>query len=361
MSLAACIIRWPTTHPLAVLPVPALAHAWLQDRSDRLFDLQEEGIMRVAPLKQNDERLAADAANADHLVGHVDDLEAIEQAALVLAQGRPVGLELLADHPVEVVGGGAGQGGQVARRDHDRRLADDPVPPVDQLAELGQRLQAVAGVRLLAPLRGLLRLLGSLLRLFPCCSRPLRRRLRQAGDAAAGGRHHLVLVQMGVPDVHRPHLREAGHRLPVGGDRSERRLVCVRLREPVVAGGDGEAGRHPLDVVLERPRQGLVEVVQVEQQPPLGRGERAEVRQVRVPAQLGLQPGYRRDGEVGGHDRGRAPVEGERRDHHPAMPHRHQARRTDGILLLEQRDRVGPVRGRAPPGMAPQRGPLPGC
>src|SRR4029077_18665986 len=112
-------------HPLAVLPVRALAHAWLQDRSDRLFDLQEEGIMRVTPLKQNDERLTADAANADHLVGHVDDLEPIEQAALVLAQRGPVGLELLADHSVEVVGGGAGYGGQVARRDHDRRLGGD--------------------------------------------------------------------------------------------------------------------------------------------------------------------------------------------------------------------------------------------
>jgi hypothetical protein len=40
-------------HPLAVLPVPPLVHAWLQDRSDRLFDLQEEGIMYVTPLKQN--------------------------------------------------------------------------------------------------------------------------------------------------------------------------------------------------------------------------------------------------------------------------------------------------------------------
>ena len=31
-------------------------------------------------------------------------------------------------------------------RDHDRRLTDDPVPAVDHLAQLGQRLQAVPGV-----------------------------------------------------------------------------------------------------------------------------------------------------------------------------------------------------------------------
>ena len=47
---------------------------------------------------------------------------------------------------------------QLACGDDDRRFADDPIPSVDQLAELGQCLQAVAGVRLL---RRLLRCLLS--------------------------------------------------------------------------------------------------------------------------------------------------------------------------------------------------------
>ena len=111
-------------HPLAVLPEAALRQVLLQHRGRRLLDLQEERIMRVASLKENDERLVADAAHTDHLVGHVDDLEAIQQAALVLSQGGPVGLELLADQVVDVVGRDAGDGGQVARGDDDRRLAD---------------------------------------------------------------------------------------------------------------------------------------------------------------------------------------------------------------------------------------------
>jgi hypothetical protein len=45
-------------------------------------------------------------------------------------------------------------------------------------------------------------------------------------------------------DLHRSHLRERGHRLPVGPHRCQRHLTRVRLGEPVVTGRDGEAGRH---------------------------------------------------------------------------------------------------------------------
>src|SRR5215475_5495693 len=91
-------------HALAMLPEPALRQVPLQHRGRCLLHLQEERIVRVAPLKQNDERLVADAADADHLVGHVHDLEAIKRAALVLPQGCPVGPELLAERLVEVAG-----------------------------------------------------------------------------------------------------------------------------------------------------------------------------------------------------------------------------------------------------------------
>jgi hypothetical protein len=164
--------------------------------------------------------------------------------------------------------------------------------------------------------------------------------------------HELVLVQVGIPDVHRPHLREGGHRLPVSPHRRQRRRPRIRLGEPVVAARDLKARRHPLHVPLERPRQRLIEVVHIEQQDPLGRRERAEVRQMRIAAQLGLQPGHRRIRQVRRHDLGRAPVEGERRNHHPAMPDRHQILLTGAVLLLQQRNRIGAARSRAPLRMA---------
>jgi hypothetical protein len=90
------------------------------------------------------------------------------------------------------------------------------------------------------------------------------------GDGLPDRGHDLVLVQMGVPDVQRAHLPKAGHRLAVGGHRGHRRLAGVGLREAVVAGRDREAGRHPLHVVLERPGQRFVEVIEVEEQLALG-------------------------------------------------------------------------------------------
>ena len=65
-----------------------------------------------------------------------------------MAEGGPVGAELLLDHLLDLLAGEAVGGLQVTGRDHDRRLADDPIAAVDQLTELGEGLQAVAGVRL---------------------------------------------------------------------------------------------------------------------------------------------------------------------------------------------------------------------
>ena len=148
---------------------------------------------------------------------------------------------------------------------------------------------------------------------------------------------------MGVPDVHRGHLGELGHRDPVGAHRGQCGVASVGLAEAVVARRDREARRHPLQVVLERTGQRLVEVVQVEQQLSLGGSEHPEVRQMRVAAELNLQSRPRGVLEVGGHDLGRAPVEGERRNQHPAVPHRHQVGLTGRILLLEQRHWIGTI------------------
>jgi len=54
------------------------------------------------------------------------------------------------------------------------------------------------------------------------------------------------------------------------------------------------------------PGEGLVEVVEVEDEPPLGRREHAEVREVGVAAELRRQARSRGAREVGRHDRGRA-------------------------------------------------------
>ena len=150
----------------------------------------------------------------------------------------------------------------------------------------------------------------------------------------------LLLGGVGVPDIQGAHRGELRHRLPVRLHRLHRHRFRIGLAEAVVAGGDGETGRHPFQVVLERTRQGFVEIVQPEQQLPLRRRETAEVRQVRIPAQLHLQTGRRGAGQVDRHHLRRPPVERERRHHHPAMPHRHQIRLPHRVLLDQQLHRI---------------------
>ena len=106
------------------------------------------------------------------------------------------------------------------------------------------------------------------------------------------------------------------------------------------------------------PGQGFVEVVDVEDQAPFRGGERAEVRQVRVTAELDPQPRGRGRGQVGGHRQRRPPVVGERRDQHPAVPDRHQLGHPRLRLTQQQPHRV-PVRRRVE--LAMRRPAVPGA
>ena len=158
----------------------------------------------------------------------------------------------------------------------------------------------------------------------------------------------LVDVHLGVPDVQVALAGQLPHDLPVARGRGEHDLPAVLVAEPVLPRGHLQAGRQPLHVPFPGRGQRLVEVVDVEDQPALGRAEEAEVGQVRVPARLHDHPGGRGAGQVAGHGQGRAAVVRERGLHHPAVPHRDQVRDPRRGLRLQQGDRVGSVRRRLP-------------
>ena len=82
-----------------------------------------------------------------------------------------------------------------------------------------------------------------------------------------------------------------------------------------------------------------------------GVGELAEVGDVRVAACLHPQPGDGSRVEVHRHDRGRAPVERERRHGHASVADRQQLPHACLGLRFEHRDRIGPVLRRAPFGV----------
>ena len=147
-----------------------------------------------------------------------------------------------------------------------------------------------------------------------------------------------------VPDVEEAHAGIARHPLAVHGHGGHRRGPVLGGREAVAAAGDDDARGQPLDVPLPGRREGLVEVVGVEHERPLGRPEEPEVGQVGVTAGLHDDVGAGRDREVEGHHRGRAAVVGEGRLGHAGVAQRDEVRQPV-LLLLARGWRWG--RGRA--------------
>ena len=220
----------------------------------------------------------------------------------------------------------------VLGRAHDqRRLLLDPVAAVDALRELRQRAQAGPRPRL------------------------RQRLLRALGVRGAELGEHGVGVDPRVPDVQEAHLRRLGHRRPIRRRRGAGRGSLLLGSVAVVARRHDQARDQALDVPLERRRQRLVEVVEIEHDAAIGRREDAEVRQVRVSAALDAQPRRRGARQIPRHDRRPAAIERERRGDHPPVADRHQLGHTRRVLLLQDADRIRTISGRRPLRVSLQR------
>src|SRR5271165_6109680 len=84
------------------------------------------------------------------------------------------------------------------------------------------------------------------------------------------------------------HLRvgELGHPLAIRSRCRAHRIVRDGFGKTTVPGRQHEAGAQTLDVPFPWTREGLVEVVDVENQDSFGRGEATEVCQVTIAARL---------------------------------------------------------------------------
>ncbi len=267
--------------PLPMVAEPALGEVPFEHGALGLLHLEEERIGVVATCEQRDEATRADAPDADHLPRQVDELVLLQEMLAVVLERATV----LTEEGLDL-------DGELGRFDADdeRWIVDDPRPAVDDGRELRERLQAV--------LRPGLRHHGVSVRL----------RIPARGR----GGQDLLGRDVAIPDVEVAHAGELGHPRPVGLNRRHRRLPSGALREPDRARPDHEARGHPLHVPLPRPGERLVEVVQIEHHPAFRRTEDAEVRQVRVTADLRLDPADRRPGQVVGHHDRRPSVERER-------------------------------------------------
>ena len=282
--------------------VPAHADEALEHRLLRLLGLQEQRVLAVAPEQQDDPGARADAPDAHDLAGHVHHAEVVEQVSPVVRERPAVAPDDAGERAVERV---AVHVRELLDRDDQGRVADDARLAVDLVGELREGVHAVLRPRLREVLlEGLDALLVELRSVTIGISSSMSIFEYQTSRFFMPAA--LVMISR-----YWPHARQH--------DLRPRRVVPA-----VVAPGDLEARREPLHVPLPRTGERLVEVVHVEDQPSLGRAEHPEVRQVGIAADLDVQSGARCAGQVRGHDERRTPVEGERRDHHPAVADRHE-------------------------------------
>lgn len=153
---------------------------------------------------------------------------------------------------------------------------------------------------------------------LPRAWRLVRRRARVRVASARGAasradqRQQQVGVDVLVPDGQFTLPGQPSHGLAVLPGGGSCRAEDVLLLVPVLPGRDRDTGREPFDVPLEGAGEGLVEVVEVEEQGAFRGGVQAEVQQVGVAAQLDGEPGVGLGGQVCRHDGGAPAQERER-------------------------------------------------
>ena len=325
MSLLACIRCWPATtrSPWFAYWLLAVNSSSTEDCAS--LNCRNSGSLLVSAEHQHDPRAGADAADPDDLAGHVDQ-------SVLLQQDSPVGLQRLPVPPQKLV--------QLARRwrSPSRPGARSWIRSISGGSETICGSPSTIRVSLenavmLSFVRAFATVFSALfvIRFF---------------SWPAQLRHELVDLEPGVPHVQRAHAGELLHRLAIARDRLLHDRSPLLARVPVLASGHLEAHRQPLHVPLPRPRKRLVEVVQIEHQPPIRRREQAEVRQMRITAQLGVQPGIGARRQVRRHQQRRTAVERERRHQHPPVPDRHQLRHPRLRLRLQESDRIRTMRRR---------------
>ena len=287
-----------------------------------LLELQEQGLIGSVTDQQHDERLGSDRPDADDLAREVAEVVALQHLPPVRLQRLPV----LGDSAAQLL-----HDARVAldREAHDHRVSGpNTVLPLDLLAHLQEGPPTRAAARL---------------GYVPVAAAHGRLRLERVVEPA-----HLVDIDPGIPDLEETHRGVVRHLGAIAAHGQTRGGVGLAIRKAVVPRSDGEAGRQPLDVPFERRRKRLVEVVDVEDQPPVGGSVHAEIQQVGVTAGLHPDISRRRMREIPGHRRRSAAEVGERRGHHAPVANRYQIGHPGPGLLLQNGDRVWPVRRRRP-------------
>src|SRR5215831_3738037 len=271
--------------------IGAAARVGFEHGFTSFLELKEKRFV-VAGNEQRDTALSADAADTDDLDRHIDEAITIEQnpprrveRGAVIAKraldGAVITLVLL--HVILVI--------------DERRVIRDAWKGAFLVRELVQLVVVLARLRRLEyflATEGAQVLIGT-------------------------GRCEGFKVNRGIPRIQHWRLRVFGHLFPVAACSPPTRLAAIGSAEAIRAAGDHKARDKTLDVPFPRRDCCFVEIIDVENELALGRGEATEVQQVTIAAGLHIHAGHWGPGKIAGHDCSGAAIERERRDHHPAV------------------------------------------
>ncbi len=260
--------------------------------------------------EKRDETTRADAADADHFGRHVFDVISVEQHPTIVGERPPILLQRFHDARIS---------GHVILVKEHRRLIDQSMAAVDLGRDLGKQVLADAALRL-----------GGDLLTKPFCL------------GIGCGSDHGREVHAVVPEFEWAHLRESAKIFTVRAHAVDRGRPRVLVLELPVAPGHCKTCRQPLDVPLPRCGQRFVEVVDVEDEVALRRGERAEVQQMTIAAGLYPQAGGRRGGKIVRHQRGGTAQEREGAAQHAPVTDGNQLLHALPVGLHDDADGVAP-------------------
>lgn len=90
------------------------------------------------------------------------------------------------------------------------------------------------------------------------------------------------------------HVREALQQFAERGEESIRGVFCAALFDSSGATGEEDAGRHAFYVPLEGAAHGLVEIIDIADEPAVGTGVGSQVLDVSVATELGVHACFAR-------------------------------------------------------------------
>jgi hypothetical protein len=290
--------------PLALVVEPGAACGRLEHGPLRLLLLEEQRIARVTAEEKHHPTAGPDTPDSYDLPGQVCIAVTPQELASVPGEAREVGGDDMASRALQLLGVLVAH--QLVDSHDQRRIGAYARVPVLSDGELRERASVI-----FAP--------GLGHGLVDLADLPV-------GAVSAQHLGQVLRTRPGVPDGQVALAGELAYRLSILGHCTLNDRLRVFGREITLAPGDGNAGRQPLHIPFPRPRKRLVEVVEVEQQLPLRRRESAEVGEMRIAAELNLDPRDRSGRQIGRHDGGGTPKEAEGRGRHAPVADRNQFR-----------------------------------